>query len=202
MLQDIALGVHPPSLYFGYVGFSLCFSYAIAMLLASDFSKKHFEILKKIHLISFALLTTGIFLGSWWAYRELGWGGFWSWGSYLQKLLNLYLVIYFFMFISTGIDLVEEMLRVAEGKKLRLKKNKTTFNGWAFESRVYAEDPTKNFLPTSGFVTECRFCDIARIESGIQDGATLTLCFVFCPQIPTKDELNSKHKKLKNPIRQ
>ena len=72
MLQDIALGVHPPSLYFGYVGFSLCFSYAIAMLLASDFSKKHFEILKKIHLISFALLTTGIFLGSWWAYRELG----------------------------------------------------------------------------------------------------------------------------------
>ena len=52
----------------------------------------------------------------------------------------------------TGIDLVEEMLRVAEGKKLRLKKNKTTFNGWAFESRVYAEDPTKNFLPTSGFV--------------------------------------------------
>ena len=50
----------------------------------------------------------------------------------------------------TGIDLVEEMIRVAAGEKLRLTQADVKLNGWAVESRVYAEDPTRNFLPSTG----------------------------------------------------
>lgn len=79
ILQDIGLALHPPMLYTGYLGFSLLFSLAIACLIAEDRSNLSIKIFKK--LLSFALgfLTLGIALGSWWAYRELGWGGYWFW---------------------------------------------------------------------------------------------------------------------------
>lgn len=70
--------------------------------------------------------------------------------------------------LITGVDIVEEMINIAEGKKL--KKSKVTFDGWAFEARVYAEDPTNNFFPTTGFVTKCHFPDEARIESSVKEG--------------------------------
>lgn len=79
LLQDIGLALHPPVLYLGYVGFSLAFSASIAGLLLNNVSMDWARMLKPWVLMSWSFLTMGIMLGSWWAYRELGWGGFWFW---------------------------------------------------------------------------------------------------------------------------
>lgn len=79
ILQDIGLALHPPMLYTGYIGFSLIFSFAIAGLLTEKINSTLARHLKKWLLFSWGFLTLGIGLGSWWAYRELGWGGYWFW---------------------------------------------------------------------------------------------------------------------------
>ena len=79
LLQDPGLVIHPPFLYLGYVGFSIVYSISVGVLLSSDKKFKFIEILKPWVLISWICLTCGIGLGSWWAYYELGWGGFWFW---------------------------------------------------------------------------------------------------------------------------
>lgn len=79
LLQDIGLAMHPPTLYMGYVGFSLAFSFAVTGLLEGNIDKKWASGLKPWIMVSWSFLTLGIGLGSWWAYRELGWGGFWFW---------------------------------------------------------------------------------------------------------------------------
>ena len=79
ILQDPLLAIHPPILYFGYVGFSLVFSFAIAGMLNNQVNKEWASALKPWILIAWVFLTLGIALGSFWAYYELGWGGFWFW---------------------------------------------------------------------------------------------------------------------------
>ncbi len=79
LLQDIGLALHPPMLYTGYLGFSLIFSFAIAGLLTEKIDKRFAEFLKPWLFFSWGFLTLGISLGAWWAYRELGWGGYWFW---------------------------------------------------------------------------------------------------------------------------
>ena len=78
LLQDPGLIIHPPMLYLGYVGFSIVYSISLAVLMVKK--KTNFiEILKPWVFMSWIFLTAGIGLGSWWAYYELGWGGFWFW---------------------------------------------------------------------------------------------------------------------------
>lgn len=79
LLQDIGLAMHPPMLYAGYVTLSLAFSHALAGLIALPQGKAWAKALKPWVQIAWILLTIGIALGSWWAYRELGWGGYWFW---------------------------------------------------------------------------------------------------------------------------
>ena len=79
VLQDPALAIHPPMLYLGYVGFSLVFSLAIASLLKNNFNEGWVIETRKWSIISWGFLTAGIALGSYWAYYELGWGGWWFW---------------------------------------------------------------------------------------------------------------------------
>lgn len=79
ILQDVALAIHPPLLYLGYVGFGVVFVLALALLLRGSFTKQDAYHLKRWVLLSLGVLTWGIMLGSWWAYRELGWGGYWFW---------------------------------------------------------------------------------------------------------------------------
>nr|WP_264375897.1 heme lyase CcmF/NrfE family subunit [Wolbachia endosymbiont (group B) of Sphaerophoria taeniata] len=79
ILQDIGLAIHPPVLYLGYLGFSVPFSLSIAGLILNTEGNVWAKIVRPWVLISWSLLTLGISLGSWWAYRELGWGGFWFW---------------------------------------------------------------------------------------------------------------------------
>ena len=76
LLQDIGLALHPPMLYTGYIGFSLVFSFAIAGLLTEKINHNFALYLKNWLFFSWGFLTLGIGLGSWWAYRELGWGGY------------------------------------------------------------------------------------------------------------------------------
>lgn len=79
LLQDIGLAIHPPLLYGGYVGFSAVFIVACASLWQGSFDKKIAMILRQWTLIAWCFLTAGIGMGMWWAYYELGWGGFWFW---------------------------------------------------------------------------------------------------------------------------
>ncbi|WP_394241944.1 heme lyase CcmF/NrfE family subunit [Halopseudomonas laoshanensis] len=79
LLQDFGLIVHPPMLYMGYVGFSVAFAFAIAALLGGRLDAAWARWSRPWTIIAWAFLTLGIALGSWWAYYELGWGGWWFW---------------------------------------------------------------------------------------------------------------------------
>jgi cytochrome c-type biogenesis protein CcmF len=79
LLQDPGLAFHPPFLYVGYVGFSSMFSLAAALLMAKNMDATWAKWLRPWALASWASLTFGIAMGSWWAYYELGWGGWWFW---------------------------------------------------------------------------------------------------------------------------
>lgn len=78
-LQDFGFIIHPPTLYMGYVGFSVVFAFAIAALLSGRMDAAWARWSRPWANISWAILTIGIALGSWWAYYELGWGGWWAW---------------------------------------------------------------------------------------------------------------------------
>ena len=79
LLQDPGLAFHPPNLYIGYVGLSIVFSFTIARFYKGSFDASWAKLIKPWVLLSWSFLTLGISLGSWWAYYELGWGGFWFW---------------------------------------------------------------------------------------------------------------------------
>ncbi len=78
-LQDIGFILHPPTLYMGYVGFSVVFAFAIAALLSGRLDAAWARWSRPWANVAWAILTIGIALGSWWAYYELGWGGWWAW---------------------------------------------------------------------------------------------------------------------------
>lgn len=79
LLQDLGLAIHPPLLYIGYVGFSATFSLAIAALITGNMDQSWARSAKPYTLAAWSALSGGIALGSWWAYYELGWGGWWFW---------------------------------------------------------------------------------------------------------------------------
>ncbi len=79
LLQDPGLAFHPPMLYAGYVGFSIAFSFAIAALIEGRVDAAWARWVRPWTLAAWCFLTAGITLGSWWAYYELGWGGWWFW---------------------------------------------------------------------------------------------------------------------------
>ena len=103
ILQDPALAVHPPMLYLGYVGFSLVFSLAIASLLSSNLNQDWIIETRKWSIVSWGFLTAGIALGSYWAYYELGWGGWWFW----DPVENISLMPWI-----TGLALVHSLLMI------------------------------------------------------------------------------------------
>ncbi len=79
VLQDVGLAIHPPLLYLGYVGFSVCFSFAIAALIDGRIDAAWARWVRPWTLAAWTFLTAGIAMGSYWAYYELGWGGWWFW---------------------------------------------------------------------------------------------------------------------------
>lgn len=79
LLQDVGLIVHPPILYMGYVGFAVAFAFAVTALITGNLNAAWARWARPWTACSWAFLTLGITLGSWWAYYELGWGGWWFW---------------------------------------------------------------------------------------------------------------------------
>ena len=79
ILQDIGLAIHPPMLYLGYVGFSITFAFAIAALMEGRLDSAWARWVRPWAMIAWTFLTAGIAMGSYWAYYELGWGGWWFW---------------------------------------------------------------------------------------------------------------------------
>ena len=79
LLQDIGLAIHPPFLYLGYVGFSVTFAFAVAALIEGRVDASWARFVRPWVLAAWCFLTIGILLGSYWAYYELGWGGWWFW---------------------------------------------------------------------------------------------------------------------------
>ncbi len=93
LLQDPGLAFHPPFLYLGYVGLSMAFSFAVAALIEGRVDAAWARWVRPWTLAAWVFLTIGIALGSWWAYYELGWGGFWFWdpvenASFMPWLLS------------------------------------------------------------------------------------------------------------------
>nr|WP_315250787.1 heme lyase CcmF/NrfE family subunit [uncultured Duganella sp.] len=81
LLQDFGMIVHPPMLYMGYVGFSVAFAFAIAALMGGQLDAAWARWSRPWTLVAWVFLTLGIFMGSYWAYYELGWGGWWFWDA-------------------------------------------------------------------------------------------------------------------------
>jgi cytochrome c-type biogenesis protein CcmF len=81
LLQDFGMIIHPPLLYMGYVGFSVAFAFAIAALLSGQLDAAWARWSRPWTLVAWSFLTLGIFMGSFWAYYELGWGGWWFWDA-------------------------------------------------------------------------------------------------------------------------
>jgi cytochrome c-type biogenesis protein CcmF len=79
LLQDVGLAIHPPMLYIGYVGFSVAFAFSIAALMSGQVDSAWARWARPWTNVAWLFLTLGIALGSWWAYYELGWGGWWFW---------------------------------------------------------------------------------------------------------------------------
>lgn len=92
LLQDPGLLMHPPMLYFGYVGFVIVFALALAGLLENNISQQWGKATKPWATIAWMMLTLGIILGSWWAYHVLGWGGWWFWDPVENAALLPWLV--------------------------------------------------------------------------------------------------------------
>ena len=97
LLQDPGLAFHPPFLYLGYVGLSMSFSFAVAALLEGRVDAAWGRWVRPWTLAAWIFLTVGIALGSWWAYYELGWGGFWFWdpvenASFMPWLISIALL--------------------------------------------------------------------------------------------------------------
>ena len=79
ILQDIGMILHPPVLFMGYAGLALMFAAMCALLLSGRWSKTAIDFTTRLSIVTWGFLTAGNMLGSWWAYNELGWGGWWFW---------------------------------------------------------------------------------------------------------------------------
>ena len=110
ILQDPALAIHPPLLYLGYVGFSLVLSLAVAGLITDKIEKDWIKTVKKYSIFCWVMLTLGIAAGSFWAYYELGWGGWWFWDPVENASLMPWLI---------GTALLHSLITVEKKKSLQ-----------------------------------------------------------------------------------
>jgi cytochrome c-type biogenesis protein CcmF len=92
VLQDFGLTIHPPMLYVGYVGFSVAFAFACAAMLEGKLDQTWARWTRPWTTVAWMFLTAGVALGSWWAYYELGWGGWWAWDPVENAILMPWLL--------------------------------------------------------------------------------------------------------------
>lgn len=149
LLQDPGLALHPPMLYGGYVGLSASFSYAAAALLVGE--QGWVRAARPFMLIAWIFLTCGIALGSWWAYYELGWGGFWFWDPVENASLMPWLIATALLHSSlaterSGAFRTWTLLLAIAGFSLSLIGTFLVRSGVLSSVHAFASDPTRGFF--------------------------------------------------------
>ncbi len=149
LLQDPGLALHPPMLYAGYVGLSASFSYAAAALIIAE--QNWVRAARPFMLIAWIALTCGIALGSWWAYYELGWGGFWFWdpvenASLMPWLVGTALLHSALATEKSGAFRTWTLLLSIGGFSMSLIGTFLVRSGVLSSVHAFASDPTRGFF--------------------------------------------------------
>lgn len=148
LLQDSGDFIHPPLLTLGYVGFSVTFALTFAALLTNTFNQAYAAKARQLALLAWCMLTLGILLGSWWAYRVLGWGGFWFWdpvenAALLPWLTGLAFIHCVLLMERKGIALELCALLALISFCLSLLGTFLVRSGLLISSHAFASDPTR-----------------------------------------------------------
>ena len=151
LLQDFGMIIHPPMLYMGYVGFSVAFAFAISALISGQLDSTWARWSRPWVIAAWAFLTVGIALGSWWAYYELGWGGWWFWdpvenASLLPWLTGTALVHSLAVTEKRGSFKSWTVLLAISTFSLSLMGTFLVRSGVLTSVHAFANDPTRGFF--------------------------------------------------------
>jgi cytochrome c-type biogenesis protein CcmF len=151
LLQDVAMIAHPPMLYTGYVGFVVAFAYAVAALLTGHVERDWVRWIRPWTTTAWLFLTIGIALGSWWAYYELGWGGWWFWdpvenASFMPWLVGTALIHSLAVTEKRGIFLGTTLLLAITAFSLSLVGTFLVRSGVLVSVHAFASDPTRGLF--------------------------------------------------------
>ena len=158
LLQDAGMVVHPPMLYMGYVGFSVAFAFAIAALISGQMDATWARWSRPWTTVAWVFLTIGIMLGSWWAYYELGWGGWWFWdpvenASFMPWLVGTALVHSLAVSEKRGSFKSWTILLAISAFSLSLLGTFLVRSGVLTSVHAFATDPTRGIFILSFLVT-------------------------------------------------
>jgi len=158
LLQDAGMVVHPPMLYMGYVGFSVAFAFAIAALISGQMDATWARWSRPWTTIAWVFLTIGIMLGSWWAYYELGWGGWWFWdpvenASFMPWLVGTALVHSLAVSEKRGSFKSWTILLAISAFSLSLLGTFLVRSGVLTSVHAFATDPTRGIFILAFLVT-------------------------------------------------
>ena len=151
LLQDPGLAIHPPMLYIGYVGFSVAFAFAIAAMISGNLDKDWAKWTRPWTTVAWLFLTVGIALGSWWAYYELGWGGWWFWdpvenASFMPWLVGTALIHSLAVTERRGLFTSWTLLLSIAAFSLSLLGTFLVRSGILVSVHAFATDPTRGFF--------------------------------------------------------
>jgi cytochrome c-type biogenesis protein CcmF len=151
LLQDPGLAIHPPLLYIGYVGFSVAFAFAIAAMISGDLDQNWAKWTRPWTIVAWLFLTLGVALGSWWAYYELGWGGWWFWdavenASFMPWLIGTALIHSLAVTERRGLFKSWTLLLSISAFSLSLLGTFLVRSGIIVSVHAFATDPTRGFF--------------------------------------------------------
>jgi cytochrome c-type biogenesis protein CcmF len=151
LLQDPGLAIHPPILYAGYVGFSVAFAFAIAAMISGNLDRTWAKWTRPWTTVAWLFLTVGIALGSWWAYYELGWGGWWFWdpvenASFMPWLVGTALIHSLAVTERRGLFKSWTLLLAIAAFSLSLLGTFLVRSGILVSVHAFATDPTRGFF--------------------------------------------------------
>ncbi|MGI9220050.1 MAG: heme lyase CcmF/NrfE family subunit [Woeseiaceae bacterium] len=151
LLQDPGLAIHPPLLYIGYVGFSVAFAFAIAAMLSGNLDQKWAKWTRPWTTMAWLFLTVGIALGSWWAYYELGWGGWWFWdpvenASFMPWLMGTALIHSLAVTEKRGLFKSWTLLLAISAFSLSLLGTFLVRSGILVSVHAFATDPERGYF--------------------------------------------------------
>ena len=151
LLQDFGLAIHPPMLYMGYVGFSVAFAFAIAAMIGGRLDAAWSRWSRPWTNVAWMFLTIGIALGSWWAYYELGWGGWWFWdpvenASFMPWLAGTALIHSLAATEKRGVFKAWSVLLAVMAFSLSLLGTFLVRSGVLTSVHAFANDPTRGLF--------------------------------------------------------